>query len=386
VSEPPLHLLGTRAELEVLEVLRDLPGRRRALAALLDGKRVFAKLFAEEAGGLRRARREERRALSAARRGLRTAEFIGRDRARDEAGRTWALILQSWIPSQGDFRALSAGHEAGDALMPLARELFAAWGDLHARGLDHRDPHLGNLLRDRKGPVFVDLGATRPLGFAFGLRAWLRAGSLGSLFAQIDPSWWLRAPELLTAYRDALGADINAALVAKATQGVWKNNQETSRRKRLRACGDVEVSPLASGRLLLARRSGEVAELRRLIANPDSAAVPAGVSLLRPGDQEAAVRGWSDLWLLRGYGLPVPAPLALVENGSESLLIVSGTEARGLGDQDRISLIEETRRVAGLRGVEATWENAPSLKAGNDLVLGAWALRPRFLPPTFSLE
>lgn len=383
MSHPELRLIDHDSPLHVLEILRDLPGRRRAIAARFGEERVFAKLFDLSGAGDRRADREVRRIESAARRGLRVAPLRGRTEAQEADGKRWACVLQDWIEGDAAYRVLGTGKEAREEHLATAHELFRAWGDLHARGLDQRDPQLGNVLRDADGPIFVDLGTVSPTSLAFGFLGWLRAGSLGTLFAQLDPSWWPRAEELLNVYAETSGRAVPTAAVGRAARSAWKAIREESRKKRLRACTDVEVRPLERGRLLLSRPSSRAASLGRFLAEPKATEPPEGVSFLRPGSLLQARRGWIDLWTLRRYGLPVAEPLALLEDGADSSLVVGGTARKDLPDAERIALIERARKIGRLRGVEATWENAPSLDARSGPCLGAWALAPRFFTPAF---
>lgn len=140
---------GQRAEVECLEVLRELGARRRVYGALWEGRPVVVKVFASAAKAGFHARREWRGLTRLAQRRIRTPEplFCGR------TARGWAVVTEriADAASAGECwdRAATA-EEKVHLLCRLAEELAVQ----HTRGVRQLDLHLGNFLV-RGDEVFI---------------------------------------------------------------------------------------------------------------------------------------------------------------------------------------------------------------------------------------
>ncbi|MEZ6196239.1 MAG: hypothetical protein R3F20_11025 [Planctomycetota bacterium] len=128
-----------------------------------DGAPCFAKLFARDLAGDRRAHREATRARKLIRRGIATPALLAEGRAEGGAGDRGLFEL---VPDARDHRFLAVGRPAREEDAPAARRLFRAFGTLHRARIDTADGHLGNVLVGEDGPIFVDVGATVPCSSA----------------------------------------------------------------------------------------------------------------------------------------------------------------------------------------------------------------------------
>jgi tRNA A-37 threonylcarbamoyl transferase component Bud32 len=183
----------------VSRLLRALPGKRLVGEALWRDRRVLAKLFVARSGGRHWAReRQGLAALSDA--GLPTPAKVGDGRL--DGGGHFLLteflddsltLAERWsavetLPS-GDPRALN-----------ILRPAFALIGRLHAAGLVHTDPHLGNFLEHRGALFLIDGDGIRRVRGGAGQQVRQALNNLALLFAQLPLVWDSCIDALVEAY------------------------------------------------------------------------------------------------------------------------------------------------------------------------------------------
>ncbi|MDD2874503.1 MAG: lipopolysaccharide kinase InaA family protein [Azoarcus sp.] len=327
-------------EVQLIRLLRVLPGKRVVGEAMLDGEHVLAKLFVDK----------------------RSARYWSRERAGitalSKAGiPTPAALLAQALPDGGhvlltqflrDARSLlEVWHSlpdirpgAEDAIEALA-PAFALLGQLHASSLTHSDLHFGNFLQHANRLLLIDGDAVQahretPLASAAAAR------DLAMLIAQLPRTWDGELAPLLDAYRrnnphmpspaEQAGA-LRAALAWRLRDYLDKTGRDcslfsvTSRfrrfeavlrseRKRLAPLLDDIDASIEAGTLL---KRGNTCTVARVLIGTQPVVVKrynlknlrhALSRLWRPS------RGWHS-WReghrLRLFGIPTPAPLALVE-------------------------------------------------------------------------
>ncbi len=254
----PLHgQVGDRAvTIECLEVLRHLPGRRRVLRGRLDGRDVAVKTFFGP--GARRRFRRERRGLSLlAAAGVPTPGI----RAEGRFDEGWWIAVE-WVHARGATRV------DGEAIVVLNAAL-------HAAGVRHDDPHLGNFVvaGDRVFVVDGDAVARARMG---------RRASVAGLALQL-------------AALDADAATVDGSYRVYCAARNWRTNEGECRRlhrsvarmqrrrvrrflaKTLRPCSQFDVRR-EERREVVYERAAVCPELERLLTSPE-AAVETGVRL-----------------------------------------------------------------------------------------------------------
>lgn len=243
-------------DIECLEVLRRLPGRRLVLRGRLDGRDVAVKTFFGS-GARRRARRERRGLSLLASAGVPTPGILAAGRF-DEG---WWIAVE-WVHSRAATRA------DGDAIVALNAAL-------HAAGVRQDDPHVGNFVvaGDR---VFVIDGD----GVAGG-RAGRRAGlsGLALQLAALDADA-ATVDESYRVYCTARDWRANETECGRLHGSVARMQRRRVRRflaKTLRPCSQFDVRRV-DGLQVVHERAAMCPELERLLASP-GAAVEAGVRL-----------------------------------------------------------------------------------------------------------
>ena len=334
--------LGDGRELTMRRLLRVLPGKRLVGEAEFDGRRVLAKLFIGRRGGKRW--QQERAGLDAlARAGVATPAVVA---ATTIDGGAYALLTTFLDPveSLAEAWARVAGRttDEGEALS-LLTPLLAAFGRLHAAGLVHEDPHLGNFLHHAGRLWVVDGDAVRQVSAHRPLPAARARANLAMLLAQLPPVWDALLGDLLPAYAAAAGAD--CAEIAGLGEEIarfraWRLRDYLA--KTVRDCTLFAVERSATRFRAVLRQ--EAAALAALLASPD-AAVDGG-ELLKNGATCTVARvlvdrrelvikrynlkslrhalgrlwrpsrawhSWREGQRLQFLGIPTPAPLALIE-------------------------------------------------------------------------
>lgn len=344
--QPPLPFrvdLGGGRWLTMDRLLRVLPGKRLVGDAHCDGRRVLAKLFVGRRG--ERHWQQEAAGLEALRRAaLPTPELVA---ATAMAGGGYALLTAFLDPAESlaDCWARLSQRPPGDveALAVLAPALTLL-GRLHAAGLVQDDLHLGNFLRHDGHLFVIDGDAVRVVSRGQPLAAAPACANLAVLLAQLPPAWQQQAA-LLAAYSAGAGQALPGPDVANLREQIervraWRVRDLLA--KSVRDCTLFAVERTATRFRSVLRREAE--ELAPLLAAPDRA-LSAG-SLLKDGATCTVARveakgrallvkrynlkdlrhalsrlwrpsrgwhSWREAHRLRFFGIPTPAPLALIE-------------------------------------------------------------------------
>lgn len=332
--------LAGGGELEIRRLLRVLPGKRVVGEGVdAGGQRLLVKLFID--GNSARHWQRERDGIGAlAAAGIPTPALVA---ASTLAGGGHALqsrfldgadtLLDGWRPL--------AARNPGDAeAVALLTPAFALLGRLHAAGLSHDDLHFGNFLRHDGALLLIDGDAVRR--HAAPLAEKTAARDLAMLLAQLPRTWDGATGALLAAYREENPQAPGETALARALQHerAWRLRDYLSKAGR-----DCTLFKVTQGfdRFTAVWRSDAEA-LAPLLAEPDRL-IDGGTALKRGNTCTVAKveidgrplvvkrynrkslrhalsrlwrpsRGWHS-WReghrLRLFGIPTPAPLALVE-------------------------------------------------------------------------
>ncbi|MDR0440170.1 MAG: hypothetical protein LBI59_04205 [Candidatus Accumulibacter sp.] len=345
----PFRVRGADGEvITLLRLLRVLPGRRLSGEALRRDECVLAKLFV--GWGSRRYCVRERRGIALLRdAGLPTPEEAGAGRldggghflltAFLDGSRTsadlWSAVEN---PSPDDTQAL-------DALCPV----FALTGRLHAAGLLQNDPHLANFLEHKGVLHLIDGDGVARMRGGAAARARQALANLALLFAQLPLAW-----AACDSGMDALlGAYVSDGTRPPPDRQILRQAIERAREKRLahfldktlRDCSQFAVRRTfrrfssivrdeaeTLGALLKSRealdeairagallKDGNTCTVARIDANGRALAVKRynlknpRHALSRCWRPSRAWRAWLSGHRLAFFGIPTPAPLALVE-------------------------------------------------------------------------
>lgn len=334
--------LGDGRELIFRRLLRVLPGKRIVGDADLNGRRVLAKLFVAEAS--HRHWLKERagiEALGVA--GIATPELIGAE-ILAEGGHALLTAYLDPAESLADVWASVSADPEGDgqaiALLAPALNLLA---QMHRAGLVQDDLHLGNFLRSEGRLFVIDGDAVRAISPSKALDTEQRLGNLAILLAQLPPAWDSHQAELLAAYA---GGDVDCRLPPDHLQQAvgrvrdWRLKDFLG--KTVRDCTLFSVSRTMTRFAACVRQTAAV--LAPLLADPDKALASgtllkegntctvgvassgagecvikrynlksAGHALSRFWRPSRAWHSWREAHRLCFFGIPTPAPLALVE-------------------------------------------------------------------------
>ena len=341
---------GDGCELVVEQLLRVLPGKRvvgKGHWVGAQGPALLIKLFIDRHSA-RHWQREHEGIAALAAAGIPTPRALD---ARPLPGGGHLLLTEFLAPARtvlDAWRPLAA-RPPGDAdVVALLTPVFALLGRVHAAGLSHDDLHFGNFLHHGEGDarrlLLIDGDAVRthaekPLVEKFAAR------DLAMLTAQL-PRTWLVDPAHMTPLFDAYVAanprpPAPAALQrALAVEQLWRLRDYLA--KTGRDCSLFKVTR-SLGRYTAVLRS-EAETLAPLLADPDRyledgvalkrgntctvARVDIGGrtlvvkrynlknwrhALSRAWRPSRAAHSWREGHRLRLFGIPTPAPLALVE-------------------------------------------------------------------------
>ncbi|ANQ86731.1 hypothetical protein dqs_3714 [Azoarcus olearius] len=333
--------LADGSELRVLRLLRVLPGRRVVGEALTAaGEHRLAKLFIDHRAA-RNWQRERDGIAALAAAGIPTPALAAATTL-EHGGQVLLTEFLSGADTVLDHWRPLAARPPGDAeAVALLRPLFALLGRLHAAGLSHDDLHFGNFLCHADRLLLIDGDAVSAHGH--GPLAEPRAArDLAMLLAQLPRTWDGHVAPLLAAYAETQPQPPGPSALAEALERerAWRLRDYLSK------CGrDCTLFKVAKrfDRFSAVLRS-EAAALAPLLAAPDRH-IDTGIALKRGNTCTVAKveidgrplvvkrynrkslrhalsrlwrpsRGWHS-WReghrLRLFGIPTPAPLALVE-------------------------------------------------------------------------
>lgn len=187
------------AQLQLLSVLRVLPGQRYVGAAVWRGRPVLAKLLV----GSKAARHFQReldgvRLLAA--QGLTTPRLLA-DGLKDGEGGWLLFDFLEGAESLGDaWKQVEALPALADEQAAVLAEALAAIGQLHSKGLWQEDLHLDNLLRHDGQLYLIDGAGIRVEQAGQPLSRQKVLENLGVFFAQLPKSLEPFIEELLVYY------------------------------------------------------------------------------------------------------------------------------------------------------------------------------------------
>ena len=262
---PCVLLLDESGRLDLLRLLRVLPGKRIVGEGLWNGQRVLAKLFIA-AGSARHWRRECAGLAALAKAGIPTTPPL--------AAGTFACggyyLLTAFVPDAHSLADELASGDAADAGAAL-ETACAHIGLLHDHGLVHNDMHPGNFLIGAGEVRLIDGDAVRHRA------APLPACEANANFAQFLAELPQDAPlaALLAAYRNSNGHHApTSAVLAPLIAGQRRRLLADYLCKTLRPCTLVDVR--RDFRRFTAVARHDAARFEPLLADPDRVLATAG--------------------------------------------------------------------------------------------------------------
>jgi tRNA A-37 threonylcarbamoyl transferase component Bud32 len=187
------------AELQLLSLLRVLPGQRYVGAGIWRGRPVLAKLLVGQKAP-RHFQRERAGVQLLAEQGLTTPLLLADGLQEGEGG--WLLFeFLDNAESLGDaWKAVESLSPLADEQTAVLSEALAAVGQMHAKGLWQEDLHLDNLLRQNGKLYLIDGAGIRVEQAGKPLSRQKVLENLGVFFAQLPKSLEPFTEELLVYY------------------------------------------------------------------------------------------------------------------------------------------------------------------------------------------
>ncbi len=337
--QTPFQLFSPLGELECVEVLRFLPGKRIVVRALLEGEEVIAKCFFSTTGE-RDKKRELRGIDGFMRASLATPQLIGEG---SEQGLHFVITqyLKDAVSFDQYWQQLSSDEQRRSWLMRIARLI----GALHNVGVRQKDFHLDNLLLQDDTLYLIDGGCVGVVNNALYSREAI--DNLALFQAVLYPRFDRYLADVWQAYREEAPELANGTTLeefASAVQGQRKW-RERFVEKALRNCTRFRVEK-SWRHFLSVDKSVDSPALRALLANPEAAIAVGNVikkgttntvaivtleggeqvlikrfkstkgvlhQFFRGLRQSRARSCWLNGFLLEMLGIATPQPLAMVE-------------------------------------------------------------------------
>ena len=324
--------------LEMLEILRVLPGRRVVGRARWRGQTVLAKLFVAQ--GTERAAASEAEGLRLLKAAAIPAPAVLLSAG--FAGGGQALLLEYLESARSLAAVWSDAMALREVMLANLRLVFALLGRLHASGYGHTDLHLGNILLAQGRCYLIDGDAVRSFPAGARERESAQTDNLALWCAQL-PLWTISAwPEALNAYTDAgaalpevgrFDAAVDAARRRRLQHFLAKTGRDCTQFSLDRHFSCVTVSVRAVHDVLsdaLNRRDAWVREGTMLKDGRTSTVVRVSAgdldcvvkrynlknlrhALSRCWRPSRAWHSWRAGHLLRHLGVATPEPLAVLE-------------------------------------------------------------------------
>lgn len=331
-------------EIQCLELLRDLPGKRRVYAGRWAGQDIVAKVFLPGARVARYWQREEKGIKAMLRRGILTPEILYSGSLAGQAG---FIIILPFID-----HSLTASHlwsQAGSdqERYKLLSQLLDTLASHHQAGIVQRDLHLGNFLVAGEKVYTLDGSDITVYEKSVGPQKSLN--NLGLFFAQFSPKYDGLAEKSLRLYCQSRKFVYSKNLLQKL-----KKRIEIQRRKRrnkilqkiFRECSAV-VARQVDGKRMLCARNYFTEPMTDFLLEPERYLEGKNVELLKDGNSSTvmrlnigaldlvikryniknfshgikhammrtrASRSWENAHLLGFYGIRTAQPVAMVEN------------------------------------------------------------------------
>ncbi len=332
---------GDDRRLEVVQVLRVLPGRRVVGRALWQGRTVLAKLFVGAEGAA------NRQAASAETEGLQRMQSAAVPspkviHASDLAGDGCAVLLEYLASAQTMAAAWSDASEERLSMYERLEMLFSIVGRLHAAGYGHADLHLGNVLLAGGRAYLIDGDAVHTFPDEAGAHAKAQLANLALGLVQL-PLWTVPGwSKVLAAYaaagaalpsREAIDVAVRLARGRRLRRFLSKTGRDCSEfsieRRLSRVVGCVRVMretllPLlgapdawvAQGAML--KDGGTCTVVRAVAGSIDCVLKRYNLknfrhALSRSWRPSRAWHSWRAGHLLRHLGIATPEPLAVLE-------------------------------------------------------------------------
>jgi len=342
----PLYLpsgISPDPEIQCLELLRDLPGKRRVYAGQWAGHDIVAKVFFPGARAKRYWQQEEKGIKAMLRQGIATPEVLYSGPLAGQAG---FVIILPFIDH--GVTALHLWSKAGSdrerhELLPLLIDTLAIH---HQAGLMQRDLHLGNFLVTGEKVYTLDGSDISVYRQSVGRQKSLN--NLGLLFAQFFPEYDGLAENSLRFYCQSRNFAYNENLLQKLKMRIAV--QRRKRRKKIlqkifRECSAI-VARQVDKRRILCVRNHFTEPMADFLVDPDRYLEGENVELLKDGNSSTvmrlkvgdvdlvvkrynikdfrhgikrsiartrASRSWENAHLLGFYGIRTAQPVAMVE-------------------------------------------------------------------------
>lgn len=336
------HPDGT-ARVTCVRVVRAVTGRRYVYEGSCNGQAVYVKLFVDRWRARRHWRREHAgiRVLAAAgipTPSLRYAGFLAAERA-------YALITDAIPAAKTMEEACNRAAESEQALA-LLEQAVGVLATQHAAGMLHRDLHLNNFLVAGEAVYSVDASGIRLRGRPLARRTSVR--NLGTFLGQFFPPFDRYAPQLLRCYARVRGWEPSAQDLADLQAQIVRTRSARKRAflRRIFGAGSGFARARENGYVIVRNRAYDTQPWRDALRDPERAFRAADSTYLKRGNTATVARAriagksvvikrynlkgawhackralrrtrasisWENAHLLRFYGIPTPAPVAVVE-------------------------------------------------------------------------
>lgn len=262
----PFKVILNSGELECVEAVRVLTGRRMVCRARWHGDEVFAKLFAPNSHAASDWRAEHGNYHRLREAGVSMPDLL---HAQQQASPECAvLVYRSLAPAPTAKQLWTDLDESGRE--PLLRRLVQTLAMHHAAGVIQDDPHLENFMVADERLYSLDAGGFAILG---GPPEPYRAlDNLGLLFAQLPVEYDKYAIPMLAAYREAGGpaGEVPPAQLSAAIGTQRKRRLEKFRKKIMRECSAF-IERHSWGHKLMVARQYASAGVWRYLDDPERA-------------------------------------------------------------------------------------------------------------------
>lgn len=259
--------LDLEGDVELLQLLRVLPGRRYVAAARWNGRKVLAKMVVGN-NAQRHYQRELQGAQWLIEQGLPTAALLASGYREGEGG--WLLFdfIENAESLWDQWRAVEHDEPLSERQQGILAAALTLIGEMHSKGLWQDDLHLDNLLRHGDELLIIDGGGVRAESPGEPLSQDQALNNLAVFFAQLPAELEPFTEELLVFYLLANGE--HALLLEKLLQETHRIRQWRVRDYLKKAGRECSLfSARKSARLLQVIRRDVLSEMTALLTDPD---------------------------------------------------------------------------------------------------------------------
>ena len=337
------YKLGNGEEIVCLEVVRSLPGKRLVFLGEYCGEKVFAKLYLDPKNGERHWSRELDGLNAFKENAIATADVLFAGKTEAQA---FPIIILAQL--QGIMSVKQAWDEAGKkAREQILKRMIMLLARHHQSGLCQTDLHLDNFMLSDQEIFSLDGAGVKLDGGGVSQVSGLE--NLGLFVAQLMPEWETHIPDIYNIYAEECGwqqgpgSEALLEKVQRAREGRWNE----FRNKLFRNCTAFNYIRHDDGFQVVSNKYAS-SELFELLRNPD-ASFPGKERALKNGntctvwaaaasDLDLVIKRYNIKGLLHGiklrlfpgrgerswvnghrlsfYGVPTPAPIALIKRRS----------------------------------------------------------------------